>query len=145
MHMCKENTMLMFAYGLNTNLSQMSNRCPAAQSLGPAILLDHVFRFAQHADVGKSVDSCVYGVIWSITPECLRVLDQLEAFPVYYNRRNKRVFFKDRVVHAVTYFMQPGHLPSLPSNEYFETLLAGYEIHGISTEQLHNARDAVFL
>lgn len=141
----EKNTILYFGYGMNTNLAEMAQRCPAAHSLGHAKLLDHVFRFAYHADVIKCSGSYVDGVLWSITPECLAALDQLEGFPTYYNRRDKRVFFQDRVYSAVTYFMQPGHLLDTPSDSYFATLLEGYAQHAVPADQLHNARNAVFL
>ena len=64
----------------------MAYRCPQAQSLGPARLLDSAFRFAIHADVVVVPDCYVDGVLWSITEECLQKLDALEGFPHYYNR-----------------------------------------------------------
>ena len=131
--------MLYFAYGMNTNSQGMARRCPAAVSHGRAVLLDHVFRFAGPADVVKCADSYVEGVLWSITPRCLEALDMLEGFPHYYNRRTKKVLYQDRVVTAMTYFMQPGHLDSPPSDGYFNMLLEGYQEHGVPTEQLHNS------
>jgi len=134
-----KNTLLMFAYGMNTNSQGMAWRCPAAVSHGRAVLLDHVFRFAGPADVVKCSDSYVDGVLWTITPECLKALDLLEGFPHYYNRRNKKVLHQGRVVNAMTYFMQPGHLDSPPSDGYFNIVLEGYREHGVPTEQLYNS------
>lgn len=131
--------MLYFAYGMNTNSQGMARRCPAAVSHGRAILLDHVFRFAGPADVVKCPDSYVDGVLWTITPKCLESLDVLEGFPHYYNRRNKKVLYQGRVVNALTYFMQPGHLDNPPSDGYFNTVLEGYTEHGVPTEQLYNS------
>ena len=131
--------MLYFAYGMNTNSQGMAQRCPAAVSHGRAVLLDHVFRFAGPADVVKCPDSYVDGVLWTVTPKCLEALDILEGFPYYYNRRTKKVLHQGRVVNAMTYFMQPGHLDSLPSDGYFDMVLEGYKEHGVPTEQLHNS------
>jgi gamma-glutamylcyclotransferase (GGCT)/AIG2-like uncharacterized protein YtfP len=131
--------MLYFSYGMNTNSQGMSRRCPAAISHGRAVLLDHVFRFSGPADVVKCSDSYVEGVLWTITPECLKSLDSLEGFPHYYNRRTKKVLHQDRVVNALTYFMQPGHLDCPPSDGYFNMVLEGYEEHGVPTEQLYNS------
>jgi gamma-glutamylcyclotransferase len=131
--------LLYFAYGMNTNSQGMARRCPAAVSHGHAVLLDHVFRFAGPADVVKCSDSYVDGVLWTITPECLKALDNLEGFPHYYNRRNKRVLHQGRVVNAMTYFMQPGHLDSPPSDGYFNMVLEGYKEHGVLTDQLYNS------
>ena len=131
--------MLYFAYGMNTNSQGMAQRCPAAVSHGRAVLLDHVFRFAGPADVVKCPDSYVDGVLWTITPKCLEALDILEGFPYYYNRRTKKALHQGRVVNAMTYFMQPGHLDSLPSDGYFDMVLEGYKEHDVPIEQLHNS------
>ena len=55
-----------FAYGMNTNLDEMSYRCPTARPLGYATLLNHRFRFATHADVVPALESVVHGVLWEI-------------------------------------------------------------------------------
>jgi len=138
-----ENAILYFGYGMNTNRVQMAECCPDSVVKGRAILLDHVFRFATHADVTKCEDSYVDGVLWTITPQCLETLDMLEGFPNYYNRCNKKVLYQNRVVMAVTYFMQPGHSSNLPSDSYFEMIKEGYADHNVPAEQLHNARDVI--
>jgi gamma-glutamylcyclotransferase (GGCT)/AIG2-like uncharacterized protein YtfP len=107
-------------------------------SLGHARLIDYSFRFATHADVVKCKGSFTEGVIWKITDDCLKSLDLLEGFPYYYNRRALRVAYKDRVITALTYFMQPGNLDNLPGQGYFSMVREGYEEHGVPTEQLFN-------
>jgi gamma-glutamylcyclotransferase (GGCT)/AIG2-like uncharacterized protein YtfP len=132
-------TKLYFAYGMNTNVAGMSRRCPRAVSHGHAYLLDHVFRFSGPADVIKCRDSYVDGVLWTITDDCLAALDILEGYPHYYNRNYRNVWFDGRIVQALTYYMQPGHLDSPPSDSYFDMVLEGYHEHGVPTEQLYNA------
>ena len=132
-------TQLYFAYGMNTNVDGMAQRCPQAVSHGGAYLLDHMFRFAGPADVVKCRDSYVDGVLWTITGDCLKALDSLEGFPYYYNRKYRNVWHDGRVVRAMVYYMQPGHLDNPPSDSYFEMVLRGYREHGVSTEQLFNA------
>ena len=60
--------MLYFSYGMNTNQAEMALRCPGAQSLGHARLIDHVFRFATHADVVKCRGSFVCLLYTSPSP-----------------------------------------------------------------------------
>jgi len=132
-------TYLYFAYGMNTNVEGMARRCPQAVSHGHAYLLDHVFRFAGPADVVKHRDSYVDGVLWTITEDCLKSLDGLEGFPHFYNRNYRRVWHQGRVVHALTYYMQPGHMDQLPSDGYFNMVCEGYQEHGVPVEQLYNA------
>jgi gamma-glutamylcyclotransferase len=77
--------MLYFAYGMNTNPGEMAHRCPGATSLGHARLINHAFRFAQHADVELTSDSFVDGVLWEINEQHLAALDLLEGYPHYYD------------------------------------------------------------
>ena len=130
--------MLYFSYGMNTNQAEMALRCPGAQALGHARLIDHVFRFATHADVVKCRGSFVDGVLWEINNSHLKALDSLEGFPCYYNRRALRVAFEGRTVMAETYYMQPGHLDSEPGRGYFTTVLEGYRQHNVPLDQLYN-------
>jgi len=131
--------MLYFAYGMNTNQEEMRHRCPQARAIGAARLLDHTFRFAQHADVVVEPGCYVDGVLWDITDQCLQALDQLEGYPYYYNRAELEVDFEGHVFHATTYFMHDGHEDALPSQGYFDMVLEGYVDNGVPVDQLHNA------
>jgi len=131
--------MLYFAYGMNTNRSEMAQRCPGALSLGHARLVDRIFRFATHADVVKCRGSYVDGVLWTIDDFHLNALDRLEGYPYYYNRRSLRVAHNDRIVMAETYYMQPGNLDSLPSQGYFDLVVEGYNQHNTPLDQVYNS------
>jgi gamma-glutamylcyclotransferase (GGCT)/AIG2-like uncharacterized protein YtfP len=131
--------MLYFGYGLNTNPEQMAYRCPQARSLGHARLINHSFRFAQFADVEPCAGSFVEGVLWEITEDCLRALDQLEGYPTFYNRVVSSVVHENRTYHALVYRMQPGQPDSLPTCGYYNLITQGYRAHGVPTEQLENS------
>ncbi len=135
------NSQLYFAYGMNTNQDEMAWRCPGAHSLGHARLIDHVFRFAVHADVVPCVGSYVDGVLWSITDQDLDHLDQLEGYPIYYGRHRVRVSQGSRIVLAICYSMQPGQPDFQPSRGYLNMVLEGYNQHQVPTEQLWNLID----
>ena len=137
--------MLYFAYGMNTNVAGMAQRCPAAISLGRAQLLGHRFRFAGPADVQRDRRYHVEGVLWDISDECLRALDVLEGYPYFYDRKWARVRWQDQELQAMVYYMQPGNQNAPPSSGYFEMLLEGYEEHGVSTHQLWEATNVVLL
>jgi gamma-glutamylcyclotransferase (GGCT)/AIG2-like uncharacterized protein YtfP len=131
--------MLYFGYGMNTNPHGMAQRCPKAISLGHAMLLDHKFRFAGPADIIKHPGSIVHGVLWDITPECLKSLDALEGFPHFYDREYRTVEHWGEEIEAMVYFMQPGHAESSPSRGYYSCLQEGYHAHGVPTKQLKRA------
>ncbi len=131
--------MLYFAYGMNTNPREMSTRCPGARSLGRAQLINHSFRFAQHADVEPIKGSYVDGVLWEINEDDLRALDNLEGYPYYYDRVVATVMHESRAYHALVYRMQPGQPISEPTLGYYNLVLEGYRAHGVPTEQLENS------
>lgn len=127
---------LYFAYGMNTNLNEMSYRCPAARCLGPAVLPGYRFRFAGCADVVPDPSSSVDGVLWELTQDCMAALDILEGYPHFYNSEEVLVEHDDRIVYAEVYYMNPGHPDSAPSDGYLSMVAQGYEQCGVSTTQL---------
>jgi gamma-glutamylcyclotransferase (GGCT)/AIG2-like uncharacterized protein YtfP len=136
-------TQLYFAYGMNTNIEGMNKRCPKAVSHGYARLLDYEFRFAGPADVIPSPNRIADGVLWTITEDCLKSLDALEGYPYFYDRKNVRVLHEGRLVTAMVYYMQPGHVDSIPSDGYFNCLMEGYTDHGVPLDQLYQALDFI--
>lgn len=131
--------MLYFSYGMNTNPKEMATRCPGAHSLGHARLVNHSFRFAQHADVEPCNDSYVDGVLWEITEQDLKALDNLEGYPYYYDRVVASVVHGSRTYHALVYRMQPGQVISEPTLGYYNLVTEGYRAHGVPTDQLENS------
>lgn len=132
-----------FAYGMNTNLAQMALRCPEAVSLGKAVLYQHEFRFARHADIVESTSYKTQGVLWEITDECLAALDALEGYPNYYERKIVNVFHNGNPVPAITYYMVDGMPDEVPSDGYLAMLKDGYNDHDIEHRQLYEALDFV--
>lgn len=131
--------MYMFSYGMNTNINQMSIRCPASVDLGAATLDGYRFRFANHADIVQDACSSVSGVLWEITLDCLIDLDLLEGYPFYYDRKIVEVAQKDKKYQALVYMMQPGNMDSPPSQTYLRLITEGYLQHGIDNKQLLEA------
>ena len=128
-----------FAYGMNTNLSQMAQRCPNARSLGRAILPEHEFRFSVHADIIPDPGHNTEGVLWEITPECEKALDALEGYPTYYLKKIVTLEYNETFVKAMTYYMT-GDLPdSYPSDGYLAMLRKGYREHNIDPNQIYES------
>jgi gamma-glutamylcyclotransferase (GGCT)/AIG2-like uncharacterized protein YtfP len=127
------------AYGMNTNIHSMSGRCPGARCLGPAVLPDHRFRFALHADVVPDPGNQVHVVLWEITRSDLASLDRLEGWPRYYDRDWVLVLWQGQTIQALTYYMQPGCPDSAPDRFYWDMLAEGYAENGIPTDQLYQA------
>jgi gamma-glutamylcyclotransferase (GGCT)/AIG2-like uncharacterized protein YtfP len=133
------DTDLYVAYGMNTNRAGMAQRCPNAISLGAVTVPHYRFRFAYHADVVPDATSRVHGVLWQVTPQCMESLDLLEGYPTYYTRTVVPVQWKDRMMRAWIYTMQPGKKDAHPPQHYWDCLVEGYQEHGVSHTQMIRA------
>jgi len=131
------------AYGMNTNLSSMHQRCPNAISLGKVTLPDHELQFKQFCDVVPKKGSDVDCVLWSITEQCEKSLDRLEGYPDFYTKKNVQVWHQGKLIWAMIYVMTDYYEQNLPSEYYFFTVLEGYRSHNIDENQLHQALNRV--
>jgi len=135
--------MFYFAYGMNTNRSSMTWRCPGAISFGHARLLDHEFRFSYHADVVVSPGQSVDGVLWLIDEDHLADLDALESYPTYYDRAILPVEYQGNIIMAECYRMQPDNIEGVPSRGYLDMILRGYREYNIPNDQVWAALDQI--
>jgi len=141
---------LYFAYGMNTNIKGMSQRCPQARDLGAAKLRGWKLVFNTHADIERDPNSEAWGVLWSVTDDDLASLDRLEGYPVYYDMIQVLVeqehetpgisAAEDEAHWAMVYIMnrRPGEYAAPPIH-YWEMLNEGYEEHGLPISQLQDA------
>ena len=125
-----------FAYGMNTNLTQMAARCPGAVCLGPAWIDNYALVFRHFADIEPEVDSYCDGVLWEITDNNLVALDALEGYPYHYTRFSVVVNTDRGSDTALVYQMVDQSFEQPPSNHYFNTVYEGYEQNNVDTHQL---------
>lgn len=132
--------MYYFAYGMNTNISSMSERCPDAIDLGAVTLHGYSLAFKHHCDVEETPKESMQGVLWEITDKCLEELDILEGYGVYYDRKLVPVeHHKLGTVNALVYHMLNRSVHSYPNDVYYAMVMDGYLDHDISLKQLHKA------
>ena len=109
--------MLYFAYGSNLNWEQMNERCPSAEFLCKASLLDYRIDFTRWsinrkcgvADIVKDNNSKVYGVVYRIDEVDLGKLDKSEGYVPQrdidaYKRIEIMVFEEDNDEKPITAF-----------------------------------------
>jgi len=125
--------MYYFAYGSNMNREQMKKRCPTGRFLKRARLLGYKFVYDGHssmrngavANIIKSENGTVWGVIFEIDDECIKNLDRYEGFPRSYQRRCVGVDDEGgNTYQAVVYLRKPQEIGK-PSDEYRDILLEG--------------------
>lgn len=131
------------AYGMNTNLVSMADRCPAARSLGKVVLNNHRLVFRHFCDVEYSQGHNMECALWSITDRCEQSLDRLEGYPDFYLKKEVDVVFNGKKIKAMVYYMTDRYAHSFPSEYYFQMVLEGYKEHNIDLNQLHRAIDDV--
>jgi gamma-glutamylcyclotransferase (GGCT)/AIG2-like uncharacterized protein YtfP len=133
-----------FAYGMNTNIMSMAQRCPAAVPMGHAIIENYRFRFAVHADIVPEHGAYVDGVLWEVTDTCVESLDQTEGYPFYYDKRIVTANHNGKDMDTLVYVMVPNHPDSEPGKTYYQMCTEGYLENGIPTAQLTEALDNKF-
>ena len=139
-----------FAYGMNTNIGEMSSRCPKAINLGKAMLKDYELKFRLHADIDRVVDSEMEGVLWDITEDCERALDRLEGYPYYYDKIEV-VVNPDKPVNtnlhivAMAYIMTSKGQEEAPSTGYEDCLIEGYTANGLDVDKLTTKIDSLII
>lgn len=129
----------MFAYGMNTHLGQMAQRCPDAEVVGVAELQDHKLEFAYYCNVKPMAFAAVPGLLWTITDSDLEALDWAEGYPTYYDRAQRCVVINGRELMAMVYFMPGVTQPQPPSPGYLNTVRQGYAHSQINCVELDKA------
>ena len=127
------------AYGMNTNLSSMATRCPAAQSLGKVTLLGHKLAFKYFCDIESAVGREMECVLWNITEDCEQSLDATEGYPDFYGKKEVDVTHNGRKIRAMIYYMTGRDQPAQPSESYLNMVTQGYSEHNINIMQLVTA------
>lgn len=133
---------------MNTNLGEMTYRCPKAVNLGRCTLQNYELKFRLHADIDRSEGHTMEGVLWEITPDCERALDSLEGYPYYYDKQ-EFIVVQDRPnkyghTHsiAMAYVMTNKGPEQAPSLHYKDCLIEGYTANGLDVVKLTDKIDS---
>ena len=95
-----------FAYGSNMDTQRMQARCPGARLVGPVTLAG--FRLAErlYADIEQQDGATVDGILWAVTKQHLKRLDECEGTANgVYRRRICTVVTEGNAMTAVAYEM----------------------------------------
>jgi hypothetical protein len=139
-----------FAYGMNTNIAEMTMRCPKAINLGRCTLQGFELKFRTHADIDQVEGSEMEGVLWDITEDCEHALDRLEGYPYYYGKVEVIVnpdnpVNKNTHILAMAYTMTNKGIEEPPSVGYEQCLIEGYTVNGLNVEKLTEKIDSLII
>jgi hypothetical protein len=133
-------TTLYAAFGMNTNLAQMANRCPKSKPLGRLDIPDYRLVFRGVADIEESYGDILQTVLWEITNDCELSLDILEGYPHFYNKTYVEIDINNQTEFVMLYQMNEYIRDyNEPSKYYEQLLLEGYTEFGLDVNQIYNA------
>ena len=133
---------LYFAYGMNTNNTEMERRCPLSVNINVQATYDnHRLAFRSVADFEESKGYKLYGNLWFITDLCEKSLDILEGYPNLYTKQyidvrdDKGNIYKNVMIYKMN---SKDYYP--PSEYYWKCLKKGYKKNKLPYKQLFSAR-----
>jgi len=127
---------------------QMEKRCPGAVVVGPALLQDHRLTFVWDSPgwgggvghVEPAPGDHVWGVLWDLTDEQLRALDDYEGIDrKVYLRSLSRVVHDGAPVDAVIYLATDDRYKP-PSGRYISALIRGAKAFGVPDDYIERLR-----
>lgn len=139
------------AYGSNMSLQQMYHRCPDAEPIGKGIIKGWRLMFkgsqsGNYATIEKQAGCKVPVVVWAISPADEKNLDRYEGWPSFYVKEDIEFdYIGDRPGRrakgaGMAYIMPPENSKlGLPTRQYFDGILEGYERFGLDTKILYEA------
>lgn len=121
-----------FAYGSNLNETQMKERCPDSRIIGRAVLKRYRIGFTIGsliwkggcADIIKSENDEVWGLIYEVSESDLKNLDKIEGSPYFYRRIVVHVKKENgEKIDVFAYEVVKKKKFIAPSEKYFEVIL----------------------
>lgn len=131
--------MIYLAYGSNLHIEQMQRRCPTAEVLGTSTLYGYRLVFNSVATIEPDPDRSVPVLLWDIKPADEIPLDRYEGYPRLYRRETVQVELDGKTVDAMVYIMNSKGIAP-PSPFYYDVIRKGYEMNGLDTAVLKQAR-----
>lgn len=136
-------SVLYFAFGSNMVATQMAERCPGAQFIGPAVLGDHRFHIGRrgYGTVAPESGAVVHGVLWELSAGDEAALDVYEGVRHgLYRKVSRPVRTADGADHDAMVYVAADPEPGVAVPAYVEKIVAAAEAHGFPAEYLDELR-----
>lgn len=116
----------------------MASRCPAACEIGTVVLPDWRFILARsgYATIVPERGARVVGVLWSLTAECERTLDEFEEVDGGLFRRDSIMVAGERAL----VYLATDTVPSRARAGYVEAIIAAAEVRGFRADYVEELR-----
>lgn len=126
------------AYGSNMNIEDMKLRCPAAKVVGRRYLNGYRLMFNRYATIVEDKNSSVPVFIWETSDNDENQLDIYEGYPKLYHKETIKGLIEGEWEEIMVYVMNE-FVPTLPTKEYFNTILSAYRTFSFSYDYLKDA------
>src|SRR5882724_812271 len=130
-------TRIYFAYGANMHGGEMAERCPESDFVGPAVLKGYAFRIAKggFATAVAVEGSVIHGVLWTLSPDDERALDEYEGVPQgLYQKMNVTVDQPDGTQTNAFAYHAVDETAGKPAKGYMEMVLLAARSQGLPEE-----------
>lgn len=132
-----------FAYGMLTDPVIMEN----VELVGVGKLANHKLMLYEYANVEPDNEHDTLGCLWIIDRRMLKELDQIEGYPTLYGRQKYNIVCDGLTYSAEVYIMTDRAREKLqdtmPTQDYVDSIVNGYNHAGIPLNQLKMAVDEV--
>lgn len=129
---------LYIAYGSNINLGQMAYRCPHSKVVGTSEIKDFELEFRGVATIVPKENASVPVLIWELDERDLHILNRYEGYPSFYRQEKMPFELNGKSCIGMAYLMNRGEI-SPPSQQYYNTILQGYQENGLDESYLEAA------
>lgn len=133
------------AYGSNLNLNQMKKRCPSSKALGTIILNDYRLAYKGSYDlcsyltIEKCEGSSIPLGLYELSIFDIISLDRYEGYPTFYSKEYINIIINGKLKRALIYVMNKYFDYHIPSKDYVDTCMKGYDDFGFNKILLDNA------
>lgn len=148
---------LYIAYATNLDTFQMEKNCPNAKIVGVGELMDFQLLFRgdhdnAYATIEPSKGDCVPVIVWEIEPQDELKLDNSVGYPNFYSKEivtiqmysnvyemEKNHFTGGETISGMVYKMIETPRIAMPSSDYLNSILDGYDEAGFDPTAIENA------
>jgi gamma-glutamylcyclotransferase len=126
------------------NHEQMKARCPQSQFVRRAFLREYKFVYDGYstscrgavANIVPSNGDTVWGGLFEIDTDCLKVLDEYEGYPYFYDRKQLNVKDDENKTRKAMAYFRTGRIIGSPWDEYRSVILQGAKDCGLPKDYI---------
>lgn len=119
--------MVYFAYGSNLSLEQIKRRCPEAIPMVGVYLENYKLVYNKYADIIPCQGERVYGAIYELSINDLKILDEFEGYPYLYEKIDLKVQDSNGIFYEAFAYVMVEKGNKLPEEDYLDIIKKGYQ------------------